>query len=98
MNRSTRSCAVCGHDEPRFVFRQEFSALSAGKLLAPAKTAETMGRVIFNDYVDATLAALFVAVVLATVIYAVIDVRKALSAAKSTAIEISGAAMAGAGR
>jgi carbon starvation protein len=73
-------------------------ALSAGKLLAPAKTAETMGRVIFNDYVDATLAALFVAVVLATVIYAVIDVRKALGNARSTAVEIGGAAMAGSGR
>ncbi len=73
-------------------------ALSAGKLLAPAKTAETMGRVIFNDYVDATLAALFVAVVLATVIYAMIDVRKALGNARSTAVEIGGAAMAGSGR
>ena len=67
-------------------------------MLAPAKTAETMSRVIFNDYVDATLAALFVAVVLATVIYAVIDVRKALGNAKSTAVEIGGAAMAGSGR
>ncbi len=57
----------------------------------------TMSRVIFNDYVDATLAALFVAVVLATVIYAVIEVRKALGSAKSTAVEIGGAAMAGAG-
>jgi carbon starvation protein len=66
--------------------------------LAPAKDLATMGRVIFNDYVDATLAAVFVAVVLVILVYAVIDVRKALSAAKSTAIEISGAAMAGAGR
>ncbi len=73
-------------------------ALSQGKLLAPAKTAQTMARVIFNDYVDATLAALFVAVVLATVVYAVIDVRKALGNAKSTAVEIGGAAMAGGGR
>jgi carbon starvation protein len=73
-------------------------ALAQGKVLAPAKDLATMGRVIFNDYVDATLAAVFVAVVLVILVYAVIDVRKALSAAKSTAIEISGAAMAGAGR
>jgi carbon starvation protein len=57
-----------------------------------------MSRVIFNDYVDATLAAVFVCVVLATVIYGVIDIRKALGNVKSTAVEIGGAAMAGAGR
>ena len=73
-------------------------ALSQGKVLAPAKDLATMSRVIFNDYVDATLAALFVAVVLTIVVYGVIDVRKALGSAKSTAIEIGGAALAGAGR
>ncbi|MGP0061026.1 MAG: carbon starvation CstA family protein [Beijerinckiaceae bacterium] len=72
-------------------------ALSEGKVLAPAKTLETMSRVVFNDCVDAALAALFVGVVLATLIYAVIDVRKALGNSKSTALEIGGAAMAGAG-
>jgi len=70
-------------------------ALSAGQVLAPAKTMETMSRVIFNDYVDATLSALFVGVVLATLIYAVIDVRKALGNSKSTAVEVGGAAIAG---
>jgi carbon starvation protein len=73
-------------------------ALAQGKVLAPAKDLATMSRVIFNDYVDATLAALFVAVVLTVLVYAVIDVRKALGSAKSTAIEIGGAAMAGAGQ
>ncbi len=72
-------------------------ALSEGRVLAPVKTLETMSRVVFNDYVDATLAALFVGVVMATLIYAVIDVRKALGNSKSTAVEIGGAAMAGAG-
>ena len=73
-------------------------ALAQGKVLAPAKDLATMSRVIFNDYVDATLAALFVAVVLVIVVYASIDVRKALGSAKSTAIEIGGAALAGGGR
>ena len=35
-------------------------ALSQGKLLAPAKTAETMSRVDLQRHVDATLAAVFV--------------------------------------
>ena len=31
-------------------------AMADGKILAPAKTLAEMGRVVFNDYVDATLA------------------------------------------
>src|SRR5262245_32943759 len=53
-------------------------AAAAGKVLAPAKTIEEMYRVIFNDYVDATLAALFVAVVLAMTVYGLIGIRRAL--------------------
>jgi carbon starvation protein CstA len=73
------------------------AALAEGHVLAPAASLETMSRVIFNDYVDATLSALFAAVVVATVIYGVIDSRRALSNPKSTAAEIGGTAMAGAG-
>jgi carbon starvation protein len=72
------------------------AALSQGKVLAPAKDLATMSRVVFNDYVDAALAAVFVAVVLVVVVYAAIAVRKALGSAKSTAIEIGDAAIAGA--
>jgi len=63
-------------------------AVAAGKVLAPAKSLETMNRVIFNDYVDATLAAVFVLVVLATVLYGYINARKALGSPKSTAAEV----------
>jgi carbon starvation protein len=73
-------------------------ALSQGKILAPAKTMETMSRVVFNDYVDAALAALFVGVVVTMVIYGVIEARRALGSAKITAVEIGGAAMAGGAR
>jgi carbon starvation protein len=73
------------------------AALAAGKVLAPATSPEIMSRVIFNDYVDATLSAVFAAVVVATVIYGVIDARRALSSAKSTVVEVGGAAMVGAG-
>src|SRR5712664_658931 len=63
-------------------------AAAAGKILAPAKTIEEMHRVIVNDYVDATLSALFVAVVLAIIVYGVIAIRQALGDPKITAIEI----------
>ena len=41
------------------------SAIAAGQVLAPAHSLGEMSRLVFNDYVDATLAALFVAVVVA---------------------------------
>jgi carbon starvation protein CstA len=71
-------------------------AAAAGQVLAPAKTLEEMSRIVFNDYVDATLSALFVAVVVASAVYGVINIRKALGSAKATAIELGEARMAGA--
>ena len=52
------------------------SAVAAQTVLAPAKTLGQMNRVIFNDYLDAALAALSVVIVLVVVISAVIDIRK----------------------
>jgi len=46
-------------------------ALDQGKLLAPAKTMGDMQRVIFNDYVDATLCAFFMLVVISILFYGV---------------------------
>ena len=40
-------------------------AIAAGQVLAPAHSLSEMSRLVFNDYVDATLAALFAAVVVA---------------------------------
>jgi carbon starvation protein len=62
-------------------------AVAAGKILAPAKTLAEMQQVIVNDYVDATLCALFVMVVLAMVFYGVIAIRRALGDPKITAVE-----------
>jgi carbon starvation protein len=67
------------------------AALDAGKVLAPANSLETMSRVIFNDYLDASLSALFVTVVVTMVIYGYIDARKALGTPKTTAIEVGAA-------
>jgi carbon starvation protein CstA len=63
-------------------------AIAAGQVLAPAKSVAEMTRIMVNDYIDATLAALFVLVVAATVIYAVISIWKALGNPRATAVEI----------
>jgi carbon starvation protein len=63
-------------------------ALAANQVLAPAKSLGDMTRIIVNDYVDATLAALFVAVVVAMVVYGVISIRKALGTPSPTAVEV----------
>jgi carbon starvation protein len=66
-------------------------ALSSGKVLGPAKSVGDMQRIIVNDYVDATLAVLFVAIVVAVVGYGLISIRRAFTNPKATAIEIGAA-------
>src|ERR1700746_2622259 len=63
-------------------------AIGVGQLLAPAKSLTEMRRIVFNDYVDATLAAVFVLVVVATVGYGLINIRRALGNPQPTAMEI----------
>ncbi len=73
------------------------SAIAAGQVLAPAHSLSEMSRLVFNDYVDATLAAVFAAVVVAVVIYGFFDIRKAFGTPKVTAVEaeFAGAAVGG---
>jgi len=73
------------------------SAIAAGQVLAPAHSLSEMSRLVFNDYVDATLAAVFAAVVVAMVIYGFFDIRKALGTPTVTAVEVefAGAAVGG---
>src|SRR5438552_7942021 len=73
-------------------------AIAAGQLLAPAKTAAEMTRIVVNDYIDAALAAVFVLVVIATVIYGLIDIWKALASPQATAVEIGLAGAVAGGR
>jgi carbon starvation protein len=63
-------------------------ALAAGQVLAPAKSLGQMTQIVINDYVDATLAAIFVGVVLSMVFYGFIHIRRALSTPKPTTAEI----------
>jgi len=73
------------------------SAIAAGQVLAPAHSLGEMSRLVFNDYLDATLAVLFAAVVISMVVYAFIDIRKALGTPKVTVIEVEYAGAAAGG-
>jgi carbon starvation protein len=53
------------------------AALDQGQVLAPAKSLDEMRRIIFNDYVDATLAGFFMVVVLAVLFYGIRTVLNA---------------------
>jgi carbon starvation protein len=63
-------------------------AAANGQVLAPAKSLQEMSRIVFNDYVDATLAGVFAGIVVIMAIYGVIQSRKALANPRSTAVEI----------
>ncbi|MGO8953346.1 MAG: carbon starvation CstA family protein [Rhodomicrobium sp.] len=65
-------------------------ALAAGKIVAPAKSMEQMHRVVFNDYVNATLSGMFVFVVVAIAVYGAIYIRRALGSPSVTSIEVGG--------
>ncbi|BDT67958.1 peptide transporter CstA [Comamonadaceae bacterium OS-1] len=56
-------------------------ALDQGKLLAPAKALEDMHRVVVNDYIDATLCAFFMVVVVSILFY---GIRACLAARRAS--------------
>ncbi|MDR3372567.1 MAG: carbon starvation CstA family protein [Ancalomicrobiaceae bacterium] len=64
-------------------------ALASGKMLAPAKSAEEMNRIIFNNYLDASFAALFAAIVVIIFVAGVYECYKAYICSTVTAHEIS---------
>jgi carbon starvation protein len=72
-------------------------AVAANRLLAPAKSMQEMSRVIFNDYVDATLAGVFAVIVVTMVVYGVLACRRAMGNPGSTAIEAGGGPLMAAG-
>jgi carbon starvation protein len=66
-------------------------ALSTQQVLAPAKSLAEMRRIIFNDYLDAAMAILAVAIVVTVAVYGVVRIRQARAKPQSTAIEVGGA-------
>ncbi len=69
------------HEDPRIGFLAHAgkfaTAADKGQLLAPAKTLEEMHRVIFNDYVDASLCAIYIVLVLSILGFAISAIRAA---------------------
>ncbi|OEZ98147.1 carbon starvation CstA family protein [Duganella sp. HH101] len=63
------------------------AAFDQGKLLAPAKSVAQMQQVIFNDYLDASLAGFFVIVVLSVLVFGIRTLLAARAAAQPTAKE-----------
>ncbi|MBF3533722.1 carbon starvation protein A [Burkholderia pseudomallei] len=63
------------------------AAAADGKVLAPAKSLAQMQRIIFNDYVDAALSALFILVVVSIAVYGVVAVVRARRAVQPTSRE-----------
>jgi carbon starvation protein len=61
-------------------------ALSQQQILAPAKSLEQMQRVVFNDYVDACMAGIFIVVVLSMLLFAL---RAILNAYHHPAVTVS---------
>ena len=62
--------------------------MAEGKVLAPAKSTADMSRIVFNNYLDAGLCALFMAIVLAMIGFAILNIRKALASADVTTREV----------
>ncbi len=79
------------HENPRIGFlahaKKFENALANGEALAPAKSALQMKQIIMNDYIDATLAAIFIAVVLSILFFSIRACLQALRADKPTTQE-----------
>ncbi|TCZ56659.1 carbon starvation CstA family protein [Roseicella aquatilis] len=84
--------------DPRVGFLSHASryaeALDRGQVLAPAKSLDQMRQIVFNDRIDAALAALFVAVVVSILVFGVKSCLEAYRARGWTAQEVGGPAPA----
>ncbi len=83
------------HPDPKIGFlahAAKFSeALARGEILAPAKNPGQMHQVIINDYVNAGLCALFMAVVVAMVFYGIKAIAQARASDMPTTREVADA-------
>jgi carbon starvation protein len=79
------------HDNPKIGFLAHAAKYSAaateGNVIAPAKSPAQMQQIIFNDYVDATLAAIFMSVVLSVLFFGIRACLLALRTAHPTSVE-----------
>lgn len=80
------------HENPAIGFlshaRKFGDALAAGQILAPAKSLDDMHRIVFNDYLNATMAGIFVALVLSMLAFGIRAAWNALGNPRVTASEV----------
>jgi carbon starvation protein len=65
------------------------NALEAGEVLAPAKSIGDMSRIVFNDYINATMSALLIALVVVMAGFALAGILRALGNPRVSARESS---------
>lgn len=86
------------HENPKIGFlsnaRRFSDSLAKGELLAPAKSVAEMERIVFNQYVDAVLCALFLLVVLSVLVFGFLAAIKARRTDQPTAQETPFVALA----
>jgi carbon starvation protein len=79
------------HESPAIGFlahaRKFADAAAAGQVLAPAKDMAQMNQIVMNDRIDATMCAIFMSVVMATAVFGVSSILKALRSPVETARE-----------
>ncbi len=79
------------HEDPKIGFlaqAQKYGdALAKGEVLAPAKDIGQMGRIVFNNYIDAAMSGIFMALVIAMLAFGVMAIRAALASPTATARE-----------
>ncbi len=70
------------------------AALAEGRVLAPAQDLSQMSRIVFNDYVNATMASLLIALVVTMIGFAIATIWRALETPHVTARETANLAAA----
>lgn len=79
------------HENPKIGFlahaAKYSAAASEGNVIAPAKSPAQMQQIIVNDYVDATLAAIFMAVLLSVLFFGIRACLQALRTTHPTSVE-----------
>ncbi len=80
------------HENPAIGFlaqaRRFSEAIERNELLAPAKTLDQMKQVVFNQYVDAVMCALFMGIVVSMLIAGALSIRRALATSEASTKEI----------
>jgi len=78
--------------------RKYADALAQGQVLAPAKSLDDMNRIVFNDYVNAGLAATFMTIVVVVVVFGIRAALRARRVSVPTAQETPYVALASVAR